>query len=59
MKNLGIDRPILLPYSLETGTYTDAFSSRVKPITYNLTFSDCVIAFSDGYGHKSDIITTN
>lgn len=59
MKNLGIDRPILLPYSLETGTYTDAFSGRMKPITYNLTFSDCVIVFSDGYGHKSDIITTN
>ena len=26
MKNLGIDRPVLLPYALETGTYTDAFS---------------------------------
>lgn len=59
MKNLGIDRPVLLPYALETGTYTDAFSGEVKPITYNLTFSDCVIAFSDRYGHKCDIITTN
>ena len=59
MKDLGIDRPVLLPYALETGTYTDAFSGKVKPITYNLTFSDCVIAFSDRYGHKCDIITTN
>ena len=59
MKDLGVDRPVLLPYALETGTYTDAFSGKVKPITYNLTFSDCVIAFSDGYGHKCDIITTN
>ena len=59
MKNLGIDRPVLLPYALETGTYTDAFSSKVKPITYNLTFSDCVIAFSDGYGHRGDIIGTD
>ena len=59
MKNLGIDRPVLLPYALETGTYTNAFSGKVKPITYNLTFSDCVIAFSDRYGHKCDIITTN
>ena len=58
MKNLGIDRPILLPYTLETGTYMNAFSGMVKPITYNLTFSDCVIAFSDGYGHRGDIITT-
>lgn len=59
MKNLGIDRPVLLPYALETGTYTDAFSGKVKPITYNLTFSDCVIAFSDRYGHTCDIITTD
>lgn len=59
MKNLGIDRPVLLPYALETGTYTDAFSGKVKPITYNLTFSDCVIAFSDRYGHQCDIVTTN
>lgn len=59
MKNLGINRPVLLPYVLETGTYINAFSSKVKPITYNLTFSDCVIAFSDGYGHKCDIVTTN
>lgn len=59
MKNLGIDRPILLPYTLETGTYTDAFSGNKKPITYNLTFSDCEIAFDDGNGHKSDIITTD
>lgn len=59
MKNLGIGRPVLLPYSLGTRTYMDAFSGKVKPITYNLTFSDCVIAFSDGYGHKGDIITTD
>lgn len=59
MKDLGIDRPVLLPYALETGTYTGAFSGKVKPITYNLTFSDCVIAFSDRYGHKCDIISTN
>ena len=59
MKNLGIDRPILLPYTLETGTYMNVFSGMVKPITYNLTFSDCVIAFSDVYGHRGDIITTN
>ena len=59
MKNLGIDRPVLLPHALETGTYKDAFSSKTKPITYNLTFSDCVIAFSDERGHKGDIITTN
>lgn len=59
MKNLGIDRPVLLPYVLETGTFNDAFSGKVKPITYNLTFSDCVIALSDRYGHESDIITTD
>lgn len=59
MKDLGVDRPVLLPYALETGTYINAFSGKVKPITYNLTFSDCVIAFSDRYGHKCDIITTN
>ena len=59
MKNLGIDRPVLLPYALETGTYMDAFSGKIKPINYNLTFSDCVIAFSDRYGHKCDIISTN
>lgn len=59
MKNLGIDRPVLLPHALETGTYKDAFSGKTKPITYNLTFSDCVIAFSDECGHKGDIITTN
>lgn len=59
MKNLGIDRPVLLPYALETGTYTDAFSGKTKQINYNLTFSDCEIAFSDGIGHDSDIITTN
>lgn len=59
MKDLGIDRPVLLPYALETGTYTDAFSGRKKPIAYNLTFSDCEIAFDDGNGCKSDIITTN
>lgn len=59
MKDLGIDRPVLLPYTLETGTYTDAFSGKKKTITYNLTFSDCEIAFDDGNGHKSDIITTN
>lgn len=59
MKNLGIDRPVLLPYALETGTYTDAFSGKKKPISYHRTFSDCVIAFDDGNGHKSDIITTN
>ena len=47
------------PIALETGTYTDAFSGKVKPITYNLTFSDCVIAFSDRYGHTCDIITTD
>ena len=59
MKDLGVDRPVLLPYALETGTYTDAFSGKVKPITYNLTFSDCVIAFSDRNGHTCDIITTD
>lgn len=59
MKDLGIDRPVLLPYTLETGTYTDAFSGKKKTITYNLTFSDCEIAFNDENGHKSDIITTN
>ena len=59
MKNLGIDRPDLLPHALETGTYKDAFSVKTKPITYNLTFSDCVIVFSDERGHKGDIITTN
>lgn len=59
MKDLGIDRPVLLPYILETGNYTDAFSGKKKTITYNLTFSDCEIAFSDENGHKSDIITTN
>ena len=59
MKNLGIDRPVLLPHALETGTYKDAFSGKTKPITYNLTFSDCVIVFSDERGHKGDIITTN
>ena len=59
MKNLGIDRPVLLPRALETGTYKDAFSGKTKPITYNLTFSDCVIVFSDERGHKGDIITTN
>lgn len=59
MKNLGIDRPVLLPHALETGTYKDAFSSKTKPITYNLTFSDCMIAFSDERGYKGDIITTN
>lgn len=59
MKNLGIDRPILLPYSLETGTYMNAFSGMVKPITYNLTFSECVISRIDENGHASDIVTTN
>ena len=59
MKNLGIDRPVLLPHALETRTYKDAFSGKTKPITYNLTFSDCVIVFSDERGHKGDIITTN
>lgn len=59
MKDLGIDRPVLLPYILETGNYTDAFSGKTKPITYNLTFSDCVIAFDDGNGHRGDIITTD
>lgn len=59
MKDLGIDRPVLLPYILETGTYTGAFSGKTKPITYNLTFSDCVIAFDDGNGHRGDIITTD
>ena len=59
MKDLGIDGPVLLPYILETGTYTDAFSGRTKPITYNLTFSECVIAFDNENGHRSDIITTD
>lgn len=59
MKDLGIDRPVLLPYILETRNYTDAFSGKTKPITYNLTFSDCVIAFDDGNGHRGDIITTD
>lgn len=59
MKDLGIDRPVLLPHILETGNYTDAFSGKTKPITYNLTFSDCVIAFDDGNGHRGDIITTD
>lgn len=58
MKNLGIDRPVLLPHALETGTYTDAFSGKTKPITYNLTFSECVITRRDDNGHISDIITT-
>lgn len=59
MKDLGIDRPVLLPYALETGTYTDAFSGKTKPISYYRTFSECVIAFSDRFGHKCDIITTD
>ncbi len=59
MKDLGVDRPVLLPYTLETGTYKDAFSGMVKPITYNLTFSECVISRIDETGRVSDIITTN
>lgn len=59
MKNLGIDRPILLPRVLETGTYTDAFSSKIKPISYYRTFSECVITRRDENGHVSDIISTN
>lgn len=59
MKDLGVDRPVLLPYTLETGTYKDAFSGMVKPITYNLTFSECVISRIDKTGRVSDIITTN
>lgn len=43
MKDLGIDRPVLLPHALETGTYTCAFSGKTKPISYYLTFSECVI----------------
>ena len=59
MKNLGVDRPVLLPYELETGTYTDAFSGKTKSIGYNLTFSECVISRVDETGRASDIITTN
>lgn len=59
MKNLGVDRPVLLPYSLETGTYMNAFSGMVKPITYNRTFGECVISRIDENGCVSDIVTTN
>lgn len=59
MKDLGIDRPVLLPHALETGTYTGAFSGKTKPISYYLTFSECVITRDGGDGHVSDIITTN
>lgn len=59
MKDLGIDRPVLLPHALETGTYTCAFSGKTKPISYYLTFSECVITRDGGDVHVSDIITTN
>lgn len=59
IKDLGIDRPVLLPHALETGTYTGAFSGKTKPISYYLTFSECVITRDGGDGHVSDIITTN
>lgn len=59
MKDLGVDRPVLLPHALETGTYTGVFSGKTKPISYYLTFSECVITRDGGDGHVSDIITTN
>lgn len=59
MKDLGIDRPVLLPHRLETGTYTGAFSGKTNPISYYRTFSECVITRDGGDGYVSDIITTN
>lgn len=59
MKDLGIDRPVLLPHALDTGTYRVAFSGKTKPISYYLTFSEYVITRDGGDGHVSDIITTN
>lgn len=59
MKDLRIDRPVLLPYTLVTATYTDAFSGKTKPISYYRTFSDCVIACKDETKNESNIITTN
>ena len=59
MKDLGIDRPVLLPHALETGTYTGAFSGKTNPISYYRTFSECVITRDGGDGYVSDIITTN